>query len=246
MAEQQQQPPNLIAQVFPGPPLFWKQFTIDNLERIEKLRAENFPNYKVADNSSYKLPPRIHDVPAELRFLQPPEPPATGVYRTFGQIRQIKNELPPLEEGIEQIYTPPTTPTGTGKHEDRKLILKRFAKSLLLNFLELVGTMSIHPEQSHEKIGDLHTIFANFHHLLNEYRPYQARESLIAMMQDQLDKSRAETEGIMKMKEKVEGMLEGFVEITLGDEANASSQEHENVIEDEGKDIWEQLDLEFG
>lgn len=60
---------------------------------------------------------------------------------------QIKNELPPLEEGIEQIYTPPTTPTGTGNHEDRKLILKRFAKSLLLNFLELVGTMSIHPEQ---------------------------------------------------------------------------------------------------
>lgn len=65
-------------------------------------------------------------------------------------------------------------------------------------------------------------------------------------MQDQLDKSRAETEGIMKMKEKVEGMLEGFGEIKLGDEANANSQEHENVIEDDGKDIWEQLDLEFG
>ena len=66
------------------------------------------------------------------------------------------------------------------------------------------------------------------------------------MMQDQLDKSRAETEGIMKMKEKVEGMLEGFGEIKLGDEANTNSQEHENVIEDDGKDIWEQLDLEFG
>lgn len=50
----------------------------------------------------------------------------------------------------------------------------------------------------------------------------------------------------MKMKEKVEGMLEGFVEIKLGDEANVSSQEHENVLEGDGKDIWEQLDLEFG
>ncbi|KAF7861940.1 hypothetical protein EAF04_007821 [Stromatinia cepivora] len=245
MADQQQPQPNSIAQVPPGPPLFWKQFTPDNLERIEKLRADKIPNYKIADNSTYKLPPRIPDFPTELRYLQPPEPPATGIYRTFGQVQTIENDIPPLE-GVEQLYTPPGTPTGRAKHEDRKLILKRFAKSLLLNFLELVGIMSIHPEQSHEKIEDLHTLFANFHHLLNEYRPYQARESLILMMHDQLEKSRAETEGIMQMKEKVEGMLEGFGQIKLADDGIATSQTHENIMEDEGKDVWEQLDLEFG
>lgn len=50
----------------------------------------------------------------------------------------------------------------------------------------------------------------------------------------------------MNMKEKVEGMLEAFGEIKLGDENIASSQVHEDVTEDEGKDVWEQLDLEFG
>lgn len=86
MGDQQQQQPNLMAQVPPGPPLFWKQFTSDAIEQIEKLRAETSADYKVADKSSYVLPPRIPNLPAKLRFLQPPEPPATGTYRTFGQI----------------------------------------------------------------------------------------------------------------------------------------------------------------
>jgi mediator of RNA polymerase II transcription subunit 7 len=64
---------------------------------------------------------------------------------------QMNDPLPSLEEqGIQQLYTPPQTPTsnnGNGKHTDRALILKRIAKSLLLNFLELVGIMSVNPEQ---------------------------------------------------------------------------------------------------
>ena len=64
---------------------------------------------------------------------------------------------------------------------------------------------------------DLRTLFINFHHLLNEYRPHQARESLILMMRDQLERSRKETEGILKMKEEVEGMLEGLQKIGLGE-----------------------------
>ncbi|KAG4032868.1 hypothetical protein MFRU_006g03290 [Monilinia fructicola] len=250
MADQQQPPPpqpNQLAAAHPGPPSFWKHFTPDNIERIEKLRAEKSTSQKSADKSSYKLPPRILDLPVELRYLQPPEPPTSGSYRTLGQIHKIKDELPTLEESeVERLYTPPDTPTGTGTHGDRALILKRIAKSLLLNYLELVGIMSINPEQSHEKISDLNTLFVNFHHLLNEYRPHQARESLILMMQDQLDRSRAETEGIMKMKEKVEGLLESFGQVNFADDEIFNSQVHENIIEDDGKDVWEQLDLEFG
>lgn len=92
---------------------------------------------------------------------------------------------------------------------------------------------------------DLRTLFINFHHLLNEYRPHQARESLILMMQDQLENSRAETEGIMKMKEKVEGILVGLSEVKLEDKDIIERQVHDEEPEDDGKDIWDQLEKEF-
>ena len=86
------------------------------------------------------------------------------------------------------------------------------AKSLLLNFLELVGVLSVNPEQYGRKIEDLRTLFINAHHLLNEYRPHQARETLILMMEEQLARSRAETDGIRNMKEKVDSILDGLGE----------------------------------
>lgn len=170
---------------------------------------------------------------------------------------QLNEELPSLsEQGIQQLYTPPATPTtlqGADKYSDRALILKRLAKSLLLNFLELVGMMSVNPEQYEEKIQDLRTLFINFHHLLNEYRPHQARESLILMMQDQLDRSRAETEGILRMKAEVEEMLEGLGKLDLvetkvdkgkdmGKSVNGGSRE----VGEEGKDVWEEVWKVFG
>lgn len=98
--------------------------------------------------------------------------------------------------------------------------------------------------QYEEKVKDLQTLFINFHHLLNEYRPHQARESLILMMQDQLDRSRAETEGIMKMKEKVEGILEGLGQAKLV-ETEVKKNAVEEIEEDPSKEVWAQLNEEF-
>jgi len=101
--------------------------------------------------------------------------------------------------------------------------------------------------QCGEKIEDLRTLFINFHHLLNEYRPHQARESLILMMQDQLDRSRAETNGIRQMKEKVEGILEGMSQTKLAEtEEEKVETTEEWREEEEGRDIWEELQRQFG
>jgi mediator of RNA polymerase II transcription subunit 7 len=157
--------------------------------------------------------------------------------------------------GITQLYTPPSTPSpsdpsasSTAKHHDRAFILKRLAKSLLLNFLELVGIMSIDPSQYGEKIEDLKTLAINFHHLLNEYRPHQARESLILMMQDQLDRSKSETEGILRMKAEVEGLLEGLGAAKLVDLEKLSGEEEEatDAANEDGRDVWEEVWNAFG
>jgi mediator of RNA polymerase II transcription subunit 7 len=80
-----EQPPPTLTITYPTPPPFYKDFTPENIARIEELRAA-----KIEDDSQAKyspattLPKRLLDLPPELRCLQPPEPPVDGFYRCFG------------------------------------------------------------------------------------------------------------------------------------------------------------------
>lgn len=95
MAEQQQNNP--LAALFPSPPQFFESFTAENLNRIEDIRKaeagqSSYSNEQgSADKGStgYQLPVRIFDLPTELRFLQPPPPPADGKYRSFGDVYDV-------------------------------------------------------------------------------------------------------------------------------------------------------------
>ncbi|KAG0645805.1 Mediator of RNA polymerase II transcription subunit 7 [Hyphodiscus hymeniophilus] len=229
---------------------FYKEFTAEKIAKIEELHnARSGAESKAKYDLSTSLPIRLLNLPPELRCLQPPEPPADGLYRCFGiDHSSQEKELMSLEQiGITQLYTPPSSPspgapsTSKTQHHDRAFILKRLAKSILLNFLELVGIMSIEPSQYGEKIEDLKTLAINFHHLLNEYRPHQARESLILMMQDQLERSKAETEGILRMKGEVEGLLEGLGSAGLAEREVAEKDVMRGRVDEEGRDVWEEI-----
>ncbi|KAI6712310.1 hypothetical protein B2J93_2106 [Marssonina coronariae] len=271
MDEQQQ--PSSLATAFPHPPPFWRSFSPENLSQICALRAAQAGSSSKDHDASKSLPPRLLDLPPELRNLQPPEPPADGHYRCFGdpfwvccdlsgsanlkrrrarrdgrvltKTPQLDAPLPTLQDlSISQLYTPPSTPTGHEPHASRAFTLKKLAKSLLLNFLELVGVMAINPELYAEKVEDIKTLFVNFHHLLNEYRPHQARESVILMMQDQLERSRKETRGMREVTERVERVLEGLAVLKggLGDAEDGAKAE-ESV--DEERSVWEELERQF-
>ena len=78
-------PPPTLTITYPTPPPFFKEFTPENIARIEELRsvqAQGDP--KTKSHPANYLPVRILDLPPELRCLQPPEPPADGFYRCFG------------------------------------------------------------------------------------------------------------------------------------------------------------------
>ena len=66
------------------------------------------------------------------------------------------------------------------------------------------------------------------------------------MMEDQLERSRAETKGILEGKEKVEKILEGLTKAQMAGEDVDMQQgaTEENKIEDES-DIWKELEKEF-
>jgi mediator of RNA polymerase II transcription subunit 7 len=105
--EQEQQQSNQVAAAFPAPPFFWQHFTPENVERIEKIRAAQSAKQDATAETSSKLPPRILDLPKELRFLQPPDPPASGRYRSFGSAYTVcyfKPEGIVILEYFAQIY----------------------------------------------------------------------------------------------------------------------------------------------
>ncbi|POS82412.1 hypothetical protein EPUL_006262, partial [Erysiphe pulchra] len=240
---------NAIAASLPEPPPFYQHFTPPNIQRLNSLCTSQTEK---KDTHECSTPPsRLPDLPPELQFLKPPEPPTElrGKFRCFGDVYYIKEELPSLQDmGVEQVYTPPSTPQSseslsqsTQTHHDRAFILKRLAKSLLLNFLELVSIMATNSSQWTEKVQDIRTLSVNFHHLLNEYRPHQARESLILMMREQLDHRRAEISGVEECRGKVEKILENLSKIEIPEDTKPISKT-ETEIE---ADIYMALDKEF-
>lgn len=147
-----------------------------------------------------------------LDLLIPPAPPTNGTYRSFGNVWQADDKLMSLKDmGITQLYTlgNKEATDGDGNEgkmpdiQDRIFELKKLLHSVLVQFVELTGIMSISPESFPEKTEDIRVILINIHHLLNEYRPHQSRESLILLMEDELATKKKDIEDLRKTNEGI-------------------------------------------
>ena len=63
-----------------------------------------------------------------------------------------------------------TTAATTG---DLKSQLHNLNHSLCFHFMELLDSLTQAPSRFHDKLAHLKVLFANFHYLLNTYRPHQ-------------------------------------------------------------------------
>ncbi|KAK6538867.1 Mediator of RNA polymerase II transcription subunit 7 [Orbilia ellipsospora] len=203
MADDQQRN---TASAFPAPPPFYSHFTLENQAKLKEFQAQEASGNdetNVGENASSQ-----QQLPPELVCLIPPKPPTEGQYRSFGDTWNIPDRLPTLKElNIPQLFP---EPSGESYNVDRAQELRRLCKSLLLNYLELVGIMGMSPEEFEEKVYHLRIHLINIHQLINEYRPHQARETLIAMMEEQLEKSKQETEENRKACAKIKDMMAGL------------------------------------
>lgn len=66
----------------------------------------------------------------------------------------------------------------------RKAELKKLNFSILANYLDLLDIITRDPSslKRKEKLDHIGQLFINMHHLLNEYRPHQARDLLREML----------------------------------------------------------------
>ncbi|KAF9986151.1 Mediator of RNA polymerase II transcription subunit 7 [Modicella reniformis] len=167
---------------FPAPPYYYQRYTQENLNLLEKARL-NPEKPEIAKS--------LEALPFPIFALEPPPPVKRGVYWLFGRPWPVHDSLATLEEqGIEQLY--PKGPI------DRVRELKKLNHSAVFNFLELVHILSTSPSEFAGKVDQIRVIFINMHHILNEYRPHQARETLKLMMEEQLAKKKKETEALRK------------------------------------------------
>lgn len=134
-------------------------------------------------SSSFPLPPmhyiKLYTNENVTKGLAP-KPPIYTIenYMMFGNtFTNDDTIIRPLEsQQIRRLYP---------QHFDRKKELKKLNHSLLANFLDLIDILIYAPESPKrtEKIDDLTLLFVHIHHLLNEHRPHQARETLRVMME---------------------------------------------------------------
>lgn len=177
---------DLISSLYPPPPTFYQFFTKENLEAFEKYKAENkksepsdFTKEDEKDTKNDGHPPGV------LKFFVPPKPMKGSHYRGFGNFWPFEDQLPKLTElGWKQLY-PEEDESITYKTKLKEL--HKLMDSLLLNYLEFIGIMSIDPHLSPRKIEDLKLILMNVNHILNTYRPHQSRENLIQLLKKQIN-----------------------------------------------------------
>ncbi|XP_077465693.1 mediator of RNA polymerase II transcription subunit 7-like [Stigmatopora argus] len=137
-------------------------------------------------------------------FAPKPPPPIRDSYMMFGNHFQCDDLIiRPLEtQGIERLHP---------VQFDHKRELKKLNMSILVNFLDLLDILIKSPGsiKREEKLEDLKLLFVHLHHLINEYRPHQARETLRVMMEVQKRQRLDTAERFQKHLERVVEMIQG-------------------------------------
>ncbi|KAI6213563.1 Mediator of RNA polymerase II transcription subunit 7 [Aphelenchoides besseyi] len=107
----------------------------------------------------------------------PKPPPIPKKFTVFGEEIDLEGRIvqPLSEVGIQQYYSSSTN----WKAELKKL--NRSVVAAFLDLLEILIKSPDHPERM-EKFDTIRILFINMHHLINEYRPIQARDTLRHIM----------------------------------------------------------------
>ena len=88
------------------------------------------------------------------------------------------------EAGIleQQLYDPQSdNPCGE---------LRKLNRALLAAYTDLLQVCQDSPTECNSKVDEIRVLLLNLQHLINTFRPYQAREDIISALQEQIDSKR--------------------------------------------------------
>ncbi|CCD26162.2 mediator complex subunit MED7 NDAI_0G03850 [Naumovozyma dairenensis CBS 421] len=138
---------NAFGSLYPPPPPYIKFFTEENLSKLPEYQKLKKSGTIEEIDANKDTNDDTETITSELDFLIPPEMPRTQQYRAFGNIWQVKDQLPDLGSmGITQLYKTSNEIGGPMNYQYKIEESRKLLKSLLLNYLELIGILSINPE----------------------------------------------------------------------------------------------------
>ncbi|XP_052795333.1 mediator of RNA polymerase II transcription subunit 7-like [Mya arenaria] len=173
--------------------------------------------------SAFPLPPMQYvnqytDENVKRGRVPPPPQPMEDTYTMFGNgFTSDDQVIRPLEsQGFRRLHP---------QAYDHKRELKKLNHSILANFLDLLDILIKAPESGkrHEKLEDLNLLFIHMHHLINEFRPHQARETLRVMMELQKKKRDETSEKFQSYLDKVKDLIQASAN-ALPDEFSLDSK----------------------
>lgn len=175
--------------------------------------------------SSLPLPPMQYvglytdDNVQHGRAPSPPRPLHEG-YSMFGvPFHGEEPVIRPLEsQGIRRLYP---------QNYEHKKELKKLNHSLLVNFLDMVDVLIRCPDTSKrlEKKEDMSLLFVHMHHLINEFRPHQARETLRVLLDMQRRQRLDTAHRFHKHLDKVREILQNTLSVLPEPEPSAAWQQ---------------------
>lgn len=172
---------DMISSLYPPPPPYIQFFTDENVKKVSELKKQGKSDDEISELK-------------DLKFLIPPKKPDKPNYRSFGDVWPFEDRFITLKEsGVPQLYKGGEKTQDSDEEifsQERIVELKKLTKSLLLNFLELIGILAKNPNYAFTKIDNIRVILINLHHLLNSYRLHQLRESLILRIEDKVEKDK--------------------------------------------------------
>ncbi|XP_050026623.1 mediator of RNA polymerase II transcription subunit 7-like [Dermacentor andersoni] len=153
------------------------------------------------------------------RAPSPPRPLHEG-YSMFGApFHGDEPVIRPLEsQGIRRLYP---------QNYEHKKELKKLNHSLLVNFLDMIDILIRCPDTSKrlEKKDDMSLLFIHMQHLINEYRPHQARETLRVLLDMQRRQRLDTAHRFHKHLDKVREVLQKAVSVLPEQEATSTWQQ---------------------
>lgn len=211
-----------ITSAYPAPPAHYKLFTSENIDRLQEHFESDgqapLSAFNTLDPTNGPLPD-INSVPKDLQGLIPPPLPDNGAYRTFNTVHYV-NTTPASE-----------LPTAPSQEQ-----LVQVLRQILLKFLHITHLLSLDPSMKFYVPAwtELERLFKEMHTGINAWRPHQAREMLIQMMEEQIHTIRAESERCRQSVQKAREVVEG-----IGKEDVKTKQPR--AVEDGRKDSGEEI-----